>query len=80
MFLCFLLVVRLAREVSSSSSLSTSLYRAVEVRSDSLTFLPARDLLDRRDVMECGLSCSSSNQDCPGFSYNNKQCTRLAVS
>ena len=77
MFLCFLLLVRV---VSSSSSLSTSLYRAVEVRSDSLTFLPVRDQLDRRDVMECGLSCSSSSQDCPGFSYNNKQCTRLAVS
>ena len=75
-----LLVVSLAGMVRSSSSLSSSLYRALEVRADSLTFLPARDRLARGDVMLCGLSCSS--QDCPGFSYsaNDKLCTRLAVS
>ena len=52
----------------------------MEVRSDSLTYLPVRDTLVRRDLMECGLSCSSSSKNCPGFSFNNKQCSRLAVS
>ena len=79
MFPCVaLLIMSLVR---SSSSLSTSLYTALEVRADSLTFLPARDSRARGDVMQCGLSCSSQ-QDCPAFSYSasDKLCTRLEVS
>ena len=82
MFPCVaLLTMSLAGTVRSSSSLSTSLYRSLEVKADSLTFLPARDSMMRGDVMQCGLSCSSL-QDCPAFSYsaNDKLCTRLAVS
>lgn len=76
-----LLVVSLAGMVRYSTSLSSSLFRALEVRADSLTFLPARDSRVRGDVMQCGLSCSSL-QDCPAFSYSasDKLCTRLAVS
>ena len=82
MFPCVaLLVVSLVGTVRSSSSLSSSLYTALEVRADILTLLPARDSMVRGDVMQCGLSCSSQ-QDCPAFSYSasDKLCTRLAVS
>ena len=83
MFLFLLLlvsVVTLMGSSSSSASVSTSLYRAVSLRSDSLTFLPVKDQVARTEVMQCGLSCSS--QDCPGFSYSEDTglCSRLAVS
>ena len=81
MYLSLLLVVSVVSLMcSSSSSVSTSLYRAVRVMSDSLTFLPVLDEVVRSEVTECGLSCSS--QDCPAFSYSQDTglCSRLAVS
>ena len=79
MFFSLLLLVSLMLGLARSR-VSSSLYRAVEVRSDSLSSLPLLDEVVRRDVMSCGLSCSS-RQDCPGFSYSSasQMCSRLEL-